>query len=166
MPQQGKQRVFNRRERLLGWTGGLLICVLAILLTVGFAVSRAERDFTQQASLLHEALTQRLGSLEAVLVALAGLHYASDTLSQAQFTAFAQELLGAYAYLGAIVFFTHTPEADLDTFVQDMRNMGLFQFQVTESGTNAHLIPVAARPSYMPISFLLRLNLCHCSTRS
>ena len=74
MPQQGKRRVFSRRERILGWTGGLLVCVLAVLLTVGFAVSRAKRDFTQQASLLHEAMTQRLGNLEVVLVALAGLH--------------------------------------------------------------------------------------------
>lgn len=97
-------------------------------------------------------LTQRLGSLEAVLVALASLHYASDTLSQAQFTAFAQELLEAYSYLGAMVFFTYTPQDDLAMFVQDMRNTGLRQFEVTEFGPDAHLIPVLERPSYMPIS--------------
>jgi PAS domain S-box-containing protein len=152
MPQQERRQVFSRHERLLGWIGGLLVCGLAVGLTVGFAVSRAERDFMQQASRIHEATTQRLGSLEAVLVALTSLHYASDTLSQAQFTAFAQELLGAYPYLGAIVFLTYTPQEDLATFVQDMRHMGLRQFEVTELDSTARLIPVLARPFYMPIS--------------
>ena len=101
-----KHRLFNRRERLLCWTGGLLVGVCAILTTVQFALSRAEGSFVQQASQIQEAITQRLGSLDAVLVSLASLHYASDALSQAQFTAFAQELLGAYPYLGAIVFLT------------------------------------------------------------
>ena len=109
MSGREKQRVFSRRERILCWTGALLVCVCATLVTVKFALSRAERSFVQQASHIQETLTQRLGNLEAVLVSLASLHYASDALSQAQFAAFAQELLGAYTYLGAIVFLTHTP---------------------------------------------------------
>ena len=147
-----KQRVFSRRERLLCWMGALLVYVCAILVTVQFALSRAEGIFVQQASHIQETITQRLGSLEAVLVSLASLHYASDALSQAQFTAFAQELLGAYPYLGAIVFLTHTPREDLTTFVQDMRNTGLLQFEVTEFDPQARLIRVADRPSYLPIS--------------
>jgi PAS domain S-box-containing protein len=152
MFEREKQRVFSRRECILCWMGTLLVCVCAILMTVKFALSRAERSFVQQASHIQETITQRLGNLEAVLVSLASLHYASDALSQAQFTAFAQELLGAYPYLGAIVFLTHTLQEDLTTFVQDMRGTGLLQFEVTELDAQAHLIRVANRHSYLPIS--------------
>ena len=153
-----KQRLFNRRERILCWTGGLLVCVCAILITVQFALSRAEGSFVQQASQIQEAITQRLGSLDAVLVSLASMHYASDALSQAQFTAFAQELLGAYPYLGTIVFLTHTSSDDVTTFVQDMRQTGLRQFTVTELAPDATLIPVARRPSYLLISSIEPLS--------
>ncbi len=90
------QQVFSGRERIVFWTASLIICVASLLLTVWFGVSQAERDFMQQASLVHEAISQRLGSLEAVLVSLVGLHDARVGLRQAQFSAFSQELLGAY----------------------------------------------------------------------
>lgn len=73
-----KQPVFGRWGRAVFWTASLLVCIISVLLTIGFDVSRAERDFRQQASLVHEAISQRLGSLEAVLVSLVGLHHASD----------------------------------------------------------------------------------------
>ena len=82
----GKQPVFSRGEGIVFGMVSLLLCVVSVLLTVRFAISRAERDFMQRAASVYEDLTQRLGSLEAVLVALAGLHHASDDLSQAQFS--------------------------------------------------------------------------------
>ena len=100
----GETAVFSRGEGIVFGMVSILLCVVSVLLTVRFAISRAERDFMQRAASVYEDLTQRLGSLEAVLVALAGLHHASDDLSQAQFSTFAQELLGAYPYIGSILF--------------------------------------------------------------
>jgi uncharacterized membrane protein YhaH (DUF805 family) len=65
-----KQPVFGRWGRAVFWAASLLVCIISVLLTIGFDVSRAERDFRQQGSLVHEAISQRLGSLEAVLVSL------------------------------------------------------------------------------------------------
>ena len=97
-------------------------------------------------------MTQRLGSLEAVLVSLAGLHHASDDLSQAQFSAFAQELLGAYPYIGSILFLTKTSPEELDTFRQSMRDRGFAALEVTERDAAGQFIPVASRPFYLPVS--------------
>jgi PAS domain S-box-containing protein len=153
-----KQPVFGRWGRAVFWAASLLVCIISVLLTIGFDVSRAERDFRQQASLVHEAISQRLGSLEAVLVSLVGLHHASDALSEAQFTAFAQELLGAYPYIGSILFLNKTSEEDLATFVQAMRDQGFRQFNVTELDPYEGLTPVAPRPFYMPISSIEPLH--------
>ena len=148
----GNQQVFSRRERVLFWTASLIICVSSLLLTVGFEISQAERDFMQQASLVHEAISQRLGSLEAVLVSLVGLHHASDELSQAQFTAFTQELLGAYPHIGSVLFLNKIFKQDLKTFIQDMHDLGFIQFDVTELDSTGRLRPVASRPFYLPVS--------------
>ena len=145
----GKQPVFSRGEGIVFGMVSLLLCVVSVLLTVRFAISRAERDFMQRAASVYEDLTQRLGSLEAVLVALAGLHHASDDLSQAQFSTFAQELLGAYPYIGSILFLTKTSPEELDAFRQSMRDRGFAALEVTERDTAGQLIPVASRPSYL-----------------
>src|SRR5215475_12839409 len=148
----GKQTVFSRGEGIVLGMVSLLLCAVSVLLTLRFAVSRAERDFIQRAALVYEDLTQRLGSLEAVLVALAGLHHASDDLSQAQFSTFAQELLGAYPYIESILFLTKTSPEELDAFRQSMRDRGFATFEVTEHDAAGQLIPVASRPFYLPVS--------------
>ena len=147
----GKQTVFSRGEGIVFGMVSILLCV-SVLLSVRFAISRAEHDFMQRAASVYEELTQRLGSLEAVLVALAGLHHASDDLSQAQFSTFAQELLGAYPYIGSIPFLTKTSSEDLDVFRQSMRDRGFAALEVTERDTTGQLIPVAPRPFYLPVS--------------
>jgi len=148
----GKQRVFNRGEGIVFGMVSILLCIVSVLLTVRFAISRAERDFMQRAASVYEELTQRLGSLEAVLVALAGLHHASDDLSQAQFSTFAQELLGAYPYIESILFLTKTSPEELDAFRQSMRDQGFATLEVTERDAAGQLIPVASRPFYLPVS--------------
>jgi PAS domain S-box-containing protein len=148
----GKQTVFRRGEGIVFGMVSILLCAVSVLLTVRFAISRAERDFIQRAALVYEDLTQRLGSLEAVLVALAGLHHASDDLSQAQFSTFAQELLGAYPYIGSILFLTKMSPEELDTFRQSMRDRGFAALEVTERDAAGQLIPVALRPSYLTVS--------------
>jgi two-component system sensor histidine kinase/response regulator len=146
-----QQPVFSRGERAMFWMVSVLVCIASVLLTIWFQVSRAEGDFIRHASRAHEAISQRLGSLEAVLVSLVGLHHASDALNEAQFTAFAQELLGAYPYLGSILLLNKMSEEELPAFVQAMRDAGFRQFGVTELGPNERLIPAASRPSYLAI---------------
>jgi PAS domain S-box-containing protein len=150
----GKQTVFSRGEVVVFGTVSILLCVVSVLLAVRFAISRAEHDFMQRAASVYEDLTQRLGSLEAVLIALAGLHHASDDLSQAQFSTFAQELLGAYPYIESILFLTKTPSEELETFRQSMRDGGFATLEVTERDAAGQLVPVASRPFYLPVSSL------------
>jgi PAS domain S-box-containing protein len=147
-----QQSVLRRGEGLVFGLVSLLLCVVSVLLTVRFAIARAERDFTQQAAAVYEELTRRLSSLEAVLVTLAGLHHASDDLSQAQFSTLAQELLGAYPYIGSILFLTKTLPDELDTFRQSMYDLGFATLEVTERDAGGQLRPVATRPAYLLVS--------------
>jgi PAS domain S-box-containing protein len=151
VPVLEKSQIFSRHERLVWWIVGVLFCVASVYLTVRFAVSRAEQDFIQQADLAYEVLSQRLSSLEAVLVSLVGLHHASDIVSQTQFSAFAQELLGAYPYIGSVLLLTKTVAEDLETFIQSMRDQGFAAFEVTELQADSRLRPASWRPDYLPV---------------
>lgn len=147
-----RQHIFSLRERVLGWVVTGLACLVAVLVFLGFALTRAEREFMQQASQIHEAIAQRLGHVEVLLVSLTGLYHASDTVHQAQFTAFAQELLTAYPYIGSVLLLDTVAPADLPEFIQDRREHGMPQFTVTEFDAQGRLVPVSPRPSHMPIS--------------
>ncbi|HEY7493539.1 MAG TPA: histidine kinase dimerization/phospho-acceptor domain-containing protein, partial [Candidatus Tectomicrobia bacterium] len=146
-----KPQIFRRHERLVLWIVGVLFCVASVYWTVRFTMSRAERDFIQQADLAYEVLSQRLSSLEAVLVSLVGLHHASDIVSQAQFSAFAQELLGAYPYIGSVLLLTKTVAEDREMFIQSMRDQGFSAFEVTELQADNQLRPASRRPDYLPV---------------
>ncbi|MGE3537974.1 MAG: response regulator [Candidatus Tectimicrobiota bacterium] len=152
MPLPGSTQVFSRRERLILGLIGLCCCLVTVGATFIFAVSRAERLFHQQAALVYEDLTQRLGSLEAVLVSLVGLHHASDHLEQAQFSAFAQELLGAYPYISAIFFLPRTSLGGVEALVQSMHDLGFPAFRVTELTADGQLAVAVSRPLYFPIT--------------
>ena len=154
MREPKKRRMFSRRELVLYWITGILVCAFSIFLVVWLNVSQAERDFEQQAATVQEAIAQRLGSLDAVLVSLVGLHQGSDALSQAQFTAFTQELLGSYAYIGSIAYLKKITHAELPAFVQERRDLGFPQFEVTMRSEGGQLTTVTLRPFYIPVSSL------------
>ena len=158
MHEPKKRRMFSRRELVLYWIAGVLVCAFSVFLVVWLNVSQAERDFERQAATVQETIAQRLGSLDAVLVSLVGLHQASDALSQAQFTAFTQELLGSYAYIGSIAYLKKITHAELPAFIQERRDLGFPQFEVTMRRENGQLTTVTPRPFYTPVSALEPLD--------
>ncbi|ETX01549.1 MAG: hypothetical protein ETSY1_06995 [Candidatus Entotheonella factor] len=144
-------RLHSRRERVGFWTVTILVCCLSPLGALWLELSQAHHAFRQQSSLIHEALSQRLANLDVILVSLVGLHHASDVLSTAQFSAFTQELLDSYPYIGSVLLLTHTSQNQRQAVVQAMRESGFPQFDITERGANGKLQSAALRPSYMPI---------------
>ncbi len=146
-----QERVSNRRQWVGFWAVTILVCCLSPLGVLWLDLSQAQRTFRQQASLIHEALSQRLASLDVILVSLVGLHHASDTLNSAQFSAFTQELLESYPYIGSVMLLTHTPQPARASIVQTMRESGFPQFDITERDATGQLQSASFRSSYMPI---------------
>lgn len=108
MRSSGKQPVFSRRELAMLWIASILVCCIAIFSIYSLMISRAEQDFMKQAAMVYETVSQRLSSLEAVLVSFVGLHHASDTVNQRQLATFAQHVRATYPYIGTIVLLKKT----------------------------------------------------------
>jgi PAS domain S-box-containing protein len=143
---------------MIFWTVSLLFCATSVLFAAWFEATRTEREFRQQATMMHDGLAQRLGSLEAVLVSLVGLHHASDALDPAQFAAFVAEILQAYPYIGSVLELTKIPAAERDAFTQEMRAEGVRQFTMTERAGDGRLVPATTRPVYMPVTAIEPLS--------
>ena len=93
------QYTYTPQQLLLAWVVGIVLCMFVGLLTIKVGLLYTEEEFRAKADLVHDEITRRYSTLEAVLTSLAGFHQASDSVSAVQFSTFAQELLNAYPYI-------------------------------------------------------------------
>ena len=148
------QTTFTTQQHVLIWVVGIVLCMLAGLLTFKIALSHVQDDFQAKAELVYEEIARRYSTLEAVLTSLAGFHQASDNVSEVQFSTFAQELLSAYPYIRSAVSLHKLDHAGRTDFEEEMRDRGYFHFSVTESTTDGSLIKAEQQPEYLIINII------------
>jgi two-component system sensor histidine kinase/response regulator len=145
------QQLFSRFEWFVFCAVSVLVCLSSLGGVVWFEASRVERAFHQRAATVYEAFSQRLASLEVILVSLGGLNQASDDLNPAQFAAFTNELLDAYSYISSLLWLNKIAQAEREAFVDTLRERGYPQFNLKERDATGAFRIAAPRPLYMPI---------------
>ncbi len=145
------QQLFSRVEWCLFCIVCVLVCLCSLGMVVWFEASQAERAFHQRAAMVHEAFSQRLASLEVILVSLGGLSQASGTLNSAQFAAFTHKLLDAYPYIRSLLWLNNISDGEREPFVRALRERGFPQFYLKERDATGELRKASTRPLYMPI---------------
>ncbi len=136
---------------MLLWLIGIILCLAAGVVSVFMDLSKAEREFTKQASLIQEVLSRRIGSLEVVLTALVGLHQASDEVADVQFSTFSEELLDPYPYIRSVLSLRRVSASERTLLEEMKQDSGYFQFQISELAEQGKLIPAGDRPEYLII---------------
>lgn len=144
-------QLFSRFEWFSFCAASLLVCLSSLGGVVWFEASQAERAFQQRAATVYESFSQRLASLEVILVSLGGLNQASDNLSSAQFAAFTHELLDAYPYIRSLLWLNKITHSERKAFVDTVRGYGFPQFSLKERDANGVFRLASHRPLYMPI---------------
>ncbi|WP_089721759.1 CHASE domain-containing protein [Candidatus Entotheonella palauensis] len=145
------QQLFSGFEWCLFCVASALLCLSSLGGVVWFEASQAERAFHQRATTVHEEFSQRLASLEVILVSLSSLSQASDDLSPAQFAAFAHQLLDAYPYISSLLWLNKISHEERDGFVSAFREQGFPQFSLQERYRAGDFGIASSRPLYMPI---------------
>ena len=144
-------RVFERWE-LLGCVLGLgLACALPAGLGISIDLRNAERAFEHRVETIQRAVSQRVGSADAVLTALVGLHHASDDLRRYEFVAVAEELLRSYPYIQAISEIGIVDAEQRAQFERDMEVAGFAGLRISEQDGDGRLRDASDRPLYFPI---------------
>ena len=148
------QSTYTKRQYLLIIVIGIMLCMLAGLVTINIGLSYTEKEFHAKADLVYDEITRRYSTLEAVLTSLAGFHQASDHVSAVQFSTFAQELLNAYPYIRSAVSLHKLDHSDRLKFEREMQDRGYYQFSVTESDSNGGIVNAEARSEYLIINII------------
>ena len=152
--QQITHPTYTPQQHLLAWVVGIVLCMLAGLLTVKVGLSHTEEDFHAKADLVYDEITRRYSTLEAVLTSLAGFHQASDHVSAVQFSTFAQELLNAYPYIRSAVSLHKLDNQGREDFEREMQELGYYQFSITQSGGDGKIVKADTRAEYLIINII------------
>lgn len=118
------QHLFSRLEWFVFCAASVLVCLSSLGGVIWFQATQAEQAFHRRAGTVHELLSQRLASLEVILVSLSGLNQATDHLSPAQFAAFTHELLDAYPYIHSLLWLGKVAQTERVAFVDMLRGQG------------------------------------------
>ncbi|MCM8881749.1 MAG: EAL domain-containing protein [Candidatus Thiodiazotropha sp.] len=112
------------------------------------------KGFTNKAWEVHRTVTQRISSLETVLISLVGLYHSSDFLRTAEQTSFSQEMLKAYPYITSIMHMERIPHERLDQFEARMRDDGFIGFQLKNNTQYLKQNKFSNVDFHLPISFI------------
>ncbi len=158
MDRSRKPRLLKTWEKIgLGLGFGAASVALG-LLGVRIDYSNAERAFQQRAEFVQSEIVQRIGSTDAVLTSLVGLHHASDDLRSYEFVALSRELLASYRYIQSIAQSSLVPAERRDGFESNMRASGFPQFGITELDAAGILFPARRREAHFPVHFIEPLD--------
>ncbi len=158
MDRSRKARLLKTWEKIgLGLAFGAASIALG-LLGVRIDYHNAERAFQQRAEFVQSEIAQRIGSTDAVLTSLVGLHHASDDLRSYEFVALSRELLASYRYIQSIAQSSLVPAAGRDEFERSMRANGFPQFAITELDAAGILFPARRRDHHLPVQFIEPLD--------
>ena len=144
----------SRAQRVTVWLVGIILSPLVALVAINLSLAQLESDFKNQASLVHDELTRRYSTLEAVLTSLAGFHQASDYVSDVQFSTFAHELLSAYPYIRHALSLRKLEYNERRALEQEMLDAGYYQFKISELTADGRLTPAAKRDQYLIINIM------------
>lgn len=112
------------------------------------------KGFTNKAWEVHRTVTQRISSLETVLISLVGLYHSSDFLSSAEQTSFSQEMLKAYPYITSIMHMEQIPHERVEQFEARMREDGFVGFRLKNDTQNLTQNKFSIIDFHLPISFI------------
>ncbi|MCB1915400.1 MAG: response regulator [Rhodocyclaceae bacterium] len=150
-PERRQPPPLRARERALLWLTGILLGLGSGLLSIWMDLSRAEHEFSNEASLVQAELSRRIGTLEVVLTGLVGLFQASDVVSYVQLSTLSEEMLRSYPHIRSIISLQRVAADERAQLEQAMQENGYLQFRITEFGEQEQLVTATPRSRYFPI---------------
>ena len=145
------------RSRKSYWLLNLLVLAVSALVvwwSIWVDVQQLKREHTAEVNRLDRQLTQRVNSLETVLISLGGLYHASDELNLAEMTGFSQELLRAYPFIKSIFHLQKVDAGEHREFEDAMLEQGLISFRIHGHPDSARQLAQANDDFTLPVDFI------------
>ena len=158
MRYSSRKQVFKGYQAAVLWLSVIAFSVLTAVFSVWNELRVINSEFEVSADLIHHTVTQRITSLETVLISLVGLYHSSENLSSAEQTAFSQEILKAFPFISAILHMERIQEENLARFVERMREDGFIGFRLKNGKQAQDKSTVSPLAFHLPVSFIEPMN--------
>ncbi|MCG7909809.1 MAG: EAL domain-containing protein [Candidatus Thiodiazotropha taylori] len=149
-----REKVLIGQRRLVVWVLVAVCSLLSITYSVTREISAVKREFANQAWQVERAVIHRVANLETVLTALVGQHHASDMLSSAEQTLFAQDLLIAYPFIHSVMHVERVATQDVAAFERRMKVEGFVGFKLKQNALSDQSDDTHNLGFHLPISFI------------
>ena len=150
--QSDNERVFSAFHLLVISLFTLCVLLAVASLSIRGDIQDIQAKFNEEAAQIQHFFSQRISSLETVLISLAGLHHSSDDLNIAEFGGFTQEILSAYPYIDAIIRADRVKMDNVESYIDGMIETGFVGFKLKNfDSTTQSPLPLN---EYLPVSFI------------
>lgn len=117
-------------------------------------IQQLKHEHSAEVSRIDRQLTQRVNSLETVLISLGGLYHASDELNLAELTGFSEELLRAYPHIKSIFHLQKVTWEEHSDFEDVMLEEGLIGFRIYRHSSSTRQDEQPSGHFTLPIDFI------------
>ncbi len=133
-----------------------LTVIVPLVLMGAYTLNTLEQKSAQDAasSQLSREVARQVGEIQSLMSALGGMHYANQSDGEDAVVAFAEQLRARNPMITAIGRYRNLAPDDREQFVQDMNQLGLYNYRVTDLGKSGDRVPAPMRTDALPISFI------------
>jgi diguanylate cyclase (GGDEF)-like protein len=143
--------LFKPHERVLF----ALVAILLTLLIGGWSLHKSAAASYQQASRSADELTQKLyehvGVVNSIVGSLSVLHQVASDIGGDELEIFAEDALEATPIVSSIGRFDRVPVGDLEFFVEEMAERGVYRFELKELVADGSMREPGMRSYHDPI---------------
>ncbi len=134
---------------------GLGITTAATAMVGSREIGNHRLQFQQQIATLTTALERNLTRYTEVLMGMGDFFQVSNLrVSPDQFGQFVARALAIYPGIQALEWAPYVPESTRTVFEQEIRNLGIPSFRITETTEQGSLIPAGSRAYYVPVTYV------------
>ncbi len=150
------QEVWRKRRTTVAFPSAVALAVVisVFLLANSWEVDRLRFGFNDKVTEIGQALKTSFKSYRAVVSSIERFYKSSENITQSEFKTFVEGVFEEYPGIQALEWIPRVKEEDREAFEASRRQAGNRPFAIKERNAAGIMVPVQARDSYFPVTFV------------
>lgn len=150
-----KKSIFSKKAKLY-----IFIINSILIFIVGFSQYKyqeheLENKFHLTADAIDKELSNKISTMKGVVTSISSYYKSSPEMDSSSFATLGNDLLSYYNYIDGIGFATIVYQNEKDTFIQEMRDFGFYDFKFKNYDNSQNLVESNIKAKrYAPIIYL------------
>ena len=135
-----KHKVLSKKIKIYLLFLNFFILLLVGLIQYGYQVNYLNKKFNDNIeNIIKKEFSNNISTTKGVLTSLSSVYKSINNMNQSEFTNLSKDLLSNYKYMKGIGFATIVTNEDKDDFIDEIRDLGLFNFNINTFDKNGKI---------------------------